>query len=79
MNDCGDCQNKNNDGVDVTAAKKPTGDGLIITTVVTTTAVIFFGLRLVGMRQGNALLTSTSFGMVYVFTSMENLIKNLMQ
>ena len=46
--------------VDATAAKKPIGDGLIIITVAATTAVIFFGLRLVGMRQGNALLTSTS-------------------
>ena len=53
MSDCEDCQNKDNDGVDVTAAKKPIVDGLIITTV------IFFGLRLVGMRQGNALLTSS--------------------
>ena len=44
MSDCEDCQNKNNDGVDATAAKKPIGDGLIITTVTTTTAVIFFGL-----------------------------------
>ena len=46
--------------VDATTVKKPIGDGLIITTVTATTAVIFFGLRLVGMRQGNALLTSTS-------------------
>ena len=63
MSDCEDCQNKNNDGVDATAAKKPIGDGLIITTVTTTTAVIFFGQRLVGMRQGNALLTSTSLAL----------------
>ena len=53
MSDCEDCQNKDNDGVDATAAKKSIVDGLIITTV------IFFGLRLVGMRQGNALLTSS--------------------
>ena len=53
MSDYEDCQNKDNDGVDATAAKKPIVDGLIITTV------IFFGLRLVGMRQGNALLTSS--------------------
>ena len=65
MSDCD--RQKNNkkpidDGstVDATAAKKPIGDGLIITTVSTTTAIIFFGLRLVGMRQGNALLKSTS-------------------
>ena len=44
MSGCEDCQKKNNDG---TAAKKPIGDGLIITTVAATTAVIFFGLRLV--------------------------------
>ena len=36
-----DCQNKNNDGVDAKAAKNPIGEGLIITTVTTTTAVIF--------------------------------------
>ena len=46
--------------VDAAAAKKPIGDGLIITTVATMTAVILFGLRLVGVRQGNALLTPTS-------------------
>ena len=40
-------QNKNNDDVDATVAKKPIGDGLITTTVTATTAVIFFGLRLV--------------------------------
>ena len=60
MSGCEYCQNKNNDGVDATRAKKPTGDGLIITTLTATTAVIFFGLRLVGMRQGKPLLTSTS-------------------
>ena len=41
------------------AAEKPFGDGMIISTVAATTAVIFFGLRLVGVRQGNVLLTST--------------------
>ena len=60
MSDCEDCQNKNNDGLDATANKKHTGDGLIITTVAATTAVIFPGLRLVGMKQGNALLKSMS-------------------
>ena len=39
---------------------KPTGNGLIITTTTATTAIIFFDVRLVGMRQGNALLISTS-------------------
>ena len=61
MSDCEDChQNKNNDGVDATATKKPIEDGLTIITLAATTTVIFFGLRLVGMRQGNTLLTSTS-------------------
>ena len=32
MSGCEDCQNKNNDGVDATRAKKPIGDGVIITT-----------------------------------------------
>ena len=65
MSDCD--RQKNNkkvigDGstVDATAAKKLIGDGLIITTVAATTAVMFFILRLVGMRQGHALLTPTS-------------------
>ena len=66
MSDCED-RRKNqkkpvDDGsiVDATAAKKSIGDGLIITTVATMTAVILFGLRLVGVRQGNASLTSMS-------------------
>ena len=41
-------------------SKNSIRDGLIITTVTATTAVIFYGLRLVGMRQVNALLTPTS-------------------
>ena len=58
------CDCKNN--------KKPIGDGLLITTVVATAAVIFFGLRAVGVGQQGALLTSMS--LVYlmslpVFTS----------
>ena len=44
----------NNDGVDAAA-----GYGLLMTVIATTAAVIIFGLTLVGMRQGNALLTST--------------------
>ena len=60
MSDCEDChQNKKNDGVDATAANKPIEDGLTLITVAATSTVIFFGLRLVGMRQGNTLLTST--------------------
>ena len=58
ISDCEDCQKKNNDGA--TPTKKLFGYGLIITTIAATTAVIFFGLRLVGMRKGNALLTSMS-------------------
>ena len=50
MSHCEDCQNKNNDPVDATPTKRPIGDGPITTTVATT----------VGMRQGNALLKSTS-------------------
>ena len=40
--------------------KKPIGDGPLTATVVATTAVIFFGLWVVGVRQDNALLTSMS-------------------
>ena len=36
------------------------GDGLLITTVASTAAVIFFGLRKLGVGQQGALLTSTS-------------------
>ena len=47
--------------VDATAAKKPIGDGLLITTVTAMAAGICFGLRTVGIEQQGALLTSTSF------------------
>ena len=60
MSDCEYCQNKNNDDLDATAAKKPIGDGLVITTVVATAAATFFNLRMTGVGQHNALLTSTS-------------------
>ena len=52
----------NDDGstVEAMAAKKPTGDGLLITTVVSTIVGIFYALRAVGVGQYNALLTSTS-------------------
>ena len=46
--------------VDATAAKKPIGDGLLITTVVSTTVGIFYTLRVAGVGQHNALTTSTS-------------------
>ena len=51
MNDC-DENKPTDDGstVDATAAKKPIGDGPIITTVTSTAAVIVFDLRLVDMR-----------------------------
>ena len=64
----GDCDYQKNikkpidDGstVDATAAKKPTEDGLLITTVVSMTVGIFYALKAAGLRQDNALLTSTS-------------------
>ena len=45
-----------------TADKEPIsfGDGLLITTVISTAAVIFFGLRALNIAQQGALLTSTS-------------------
>ena len=65
MGDC-DCQ-KNiqkpiDDGstIDATAAKKAIGDGLLITTVASTTVGIFYALRAAGVGQHNALLTSSS-------------------
>ena len=45
---------------DATAAKKSIGDGLLITTVTSTTVGIFYVLRAAGVGQHNALLTSTS-------------------
>ena len=61
INKTSDCDDQNNkkptDGVDATTVKKPIADGLMITTLTTTTAAIFLGLRLAGMTQGNALLT----------------------
>ena len=65
MGDC-DCQknikkpNHDVSTVDAPAAKKPTGDGLLITTVASTTVGIFYALREAGIGQYNALLTSTS-------------------
>ena len=46
--------------VDATAAKKPIGDGLLITTVAATIFEVFYALRAAGVGQPNALLTSTS-------------------
>ena len=69
MSDC-DCQ-KNikkpaKPTVDATASKKAIGDGPLIATVAATTAVIFFGLKVVGMGQDKTLLTSTS--LVYLLS-----------
>ena len=71
MSDC-DCQKNikkpiyDGSTVDATAAKKPTENGPLITTMDATTAVIVFGLRVVGMRQYKALSTSTS--LVYLLS-----------
>ena len=46
--------------IDATAAKKAIGDGLLITTVASTTVGIFYALRAAGVGQHNALLTSSS-------------------
>ena len=64
MGDC-DCQKNSkkpdHDGstVEAPAAKKPTGDGLLIATVASTTVGMFYELRAAGVGQNNALLTST--------------------
>ena len=61
MGDC-DCQeNEDENTVAATAIKEPIkfGDGLLITTVTSAAAVIFFGLRELGVEQQGALLTST--------------------
>ena len=58
-----DCQeNEDETTVAATANKEPITfrDGLLITTVTSTTAVIFFGLRELSIGQQGALLTSTS-------------------
>ena len=53
MSDCEDCQQKHikDDGstVDATAAKKPIKDMLLMTTVASTTAGIFYALRIAGV------------------------------
>ena len=43
-----------------TVAEKPTGDGLLITTIAATIAGIFFSLRAIGVVPNDALVTSTS-------------------
>ena len=66
MNNC-DCLENIEDeasitNVTATADKEPIslGDGLLITTVTSTAAVICFGLRALEVGQQGALLTSTS-------------------
>ena len=62
MSNC-DCQeNKDETTVAATGNKEPItfGDGLLVTTVTSATAVIFFGLRKLGVGQQGALLTSMS-------------------
>ena len=59
--DCVYCQENTEDEAP-TADKEPMtfGDGLIITTVSSAAAVLFFGLRAIGVGQQDALLTSKS-------------------
>ena len=85
MSDCDDQNNKkpidNRSTVTATTAVisfKPIGDdGLIITTVTTAPAVILFGLRLAGVGQCRALLTSTSVtgSCLYLYGNKCNLMK----
>ena len=51
------CQQKNNH---TTATEKLIKDGVLMTTAAFTTTGIFYTLRIVGVGQHNALLTSTS-------------------
>ena len=46
--------------IDATTTKNTIGDGLLITTVASTTVGMFYALRAAGVGQHNALLTSTS-------------------
>ena len=64
MSNC-DCHENIEDEASMTTATADKelitlGDGLLITTVTSTAAVIFFGLRTLGVGQHGALLTSTS-------------------
>ena len=56
MSDC-DCQKKSEPTVD--DVKKPIGDVPLIATIAATTAVIFFGLRIVRVREDSSLSTSS--------------------
>ena len=60
--DCQESINDNEATVAATVTEKPIGDdGLLITTMASTTVGIFFGLKTMGAAQHDALLTSTSF------------------
>ena len=64
MSNC-DCQENIEDDESITTAtadkeRITLGDGLLITTVTSTAAAIFFGLRALGIGQQGALLTSMS-------------------
>ena len=64
MSNC-DCQENIEDEASITTAMADKeaitfGDGLLITTVTSAAAVIFFGLKALGVGQQGALLTSTS-------------------
>ena len=64
MSNC-DCQENIGDDESITTAtadkeRITLGDGLLITTVTSTAAAIFFGLRALGIGQQGALLTSMS-------------------
>ena len=67
MSNC-DCQGNINEDEAATADKEPISfvDGLLITTLTSAVAVLFFILRVLGTGQQGALLTSTSFGIFYV-------------
>ena len=60
MSDCGCQKNFKKPEPTVNDVKKPIGDGLLITTVVFTSVGIAYAIRAAGVRQHNALLTSTS-------------------
>ena len=73
MSNC-DCQENIDDDeatVAATVDKEPIkfGDGLLITTVTSTAAVLFLGLRELGVGQQGALLISTSLVSLVLLTA----------
>ena len=66
MSDCDCLKNIKKSEPTVDDVRKSIGDGMLIATVATMTAIMFFGLRVVGVRQDNALSTSTS--LVYLLS-----------